>query len=274
MKTITLKLLLALILAGYLPALAQNAEKEQVTVPLSSPKKPGVLRVKLTNGSINVVGYNGKDVVIEASTRGSRARRAESKASEAGGLRRIDATEGFELAATENNNVVVVKTDSYRHTLDLTIKVPEDFSLQIGTVNNGNVTVENVSGELEVNNVNGSITLTQVSGSAVASTVNGSLTASFRKVSAAPMAFSTVNGKVDVTFPNNIKTNLKLKSDQGAIYSDFEMSVEKSPTPTVTSNAGTYRITKDSWTYGKLNGGGAEVMMKSLNGSIYLRKAK
>jgi hypothetical protein len=71
MKTITLKLLLALILAGYLPALAQNAEKEQVTVPLSSPKKPGVLRVKLTNGSINVVGYNGKDVVIEASTRAS-----------------------------------------------------------------------------------------------------------------------------------------------------------------------------------------------------------
>jgi|SRR6476661_1043602 len=266
--------LLAL-LAGSGPALAQSASADQVVVALSSPGKPGTLNVKLVSGAVTVVGYKGKDVVIDASTREPRSRRERSP-EESGGLRRIDNAEGMDLTAVEKDNRVTVKTDSWRRPVDLTIKVPQNFSLQIGTVNSGDIKVENVNGELEISNVNGSIQLSQVSGSALLNTVNGSLTATFSAVTPnAPMAFSTVNGKIDVTFPAKLKANLKLKSDRGAIYSDFDMDVAAAPKPVVSSNkGGVYRLSQDDWTYGKLNGGGAEIMMKSLQGSIYVRKAK
>lgn len=63
--------------------------------------------------------------------------------------------------------------------MNLTIKVPQQFDLKVGTINNGDILIENVSGELEINNVNGDIKLTNVSGSAVATTVNGEVKSQF-----------------------------------------------------------------------------------------------
>jgi DUF4097 and DUF4098 domain-containing protein YvlB len=230
--------------------------------------------VKLVGGSITVIGYNGKDVVIDATSRTGRTVRREPAA--ASGMRRIETSNSFDLSADENDNQVSIKTNSWKNPIDLVIKVPQRFSLQVGTVQNGDITVENVSGELEVSNVNGAIQLNQVSGSAVANTVNGPIKATFKNVTAgAPMAFSTVNGQVDISLPSNAKAALKLKSDHGEIYSDFDLVTEKSPAKVTRNNqGGTYRVSIDDWTYGKINGGGAEIMMKTLHGNIYIRKAK
>ncbi|OUJ72390.1 hypothetical protein BXP70_18860 [Hymenobacter crusticola] len=268
--------LLTALVSATLPTLAQSGDKDQLVVPLSSPGKPGMLRVKLVNGSINVVGYSGKDVVIDAASRDSKRTASRHLPATANGLRRIDNDSGVELTVDENDNRVNVKTDSYRHPVQLTIKVPQNFSLQVSTVQDGNIVVENVTGELEVGNVNGGIQLKDVGGSAVANTVNGAVTATFRSVSnGAPMAFSSVNGAVDVSFPNSTKAAFKLKTDHGEIYSDFDLVTERSAPKVNRSNeGGTYRVNVDNWTYGKINGGGAEVMMKTLNGNIYIRKAK
>ncbi|HEX8656671.1 MAG TPA: DUF4097 family beta strand repeat-containing protein, partial [Hymenobacter sp.] len=242
-------------LALALPALAQDADKdskEQLKVALSSPNKPGSLEVSLVNGFIHVTGYSGKEVVIDAVARPSKPSRR-SEASTPSGMRRLSAGTGLSLTAEEHNNRIELSTDSHMRPVDLTIKVPQNFSLQLGTVNNGDIIVENVSGVLEVSNVNGPITLNQVSGSAVANTVNGNLTATFKSVTNdAPMAFSTLNGKVDVTFPSNVRAALKMKSDRGNVYSDFEVAVDKTPKVTRTAQNGLYRVSTDDWTYGKV----------------------
>ncbi|WP_426061033.1 DUF4097 family beta strand repeat-containing protein [Hymenobacter sp. B1770] len=275
---VRLAALALLLLSSTLPAFAQDDTKEvkeQLVVALSSPNKPGSLEVGLVNGSIQVTGYNGKDVVIDATARPRKSgRHADQPAPN--GMRRLSAGTSLNLTAEEKNNRVEISTESHARAIDLNIKVPQNFSLKISTVNNGNITVENVAGEIEVTNVNGSITLNQVSGSALANTVNGNLLATFKSVkSGVPMAFSTLNGKVDVTFPNNAKAALKMKSERGEVYSDFDVEVDKNrPKVTRTNQDGLYRISTDDWTYGKVNGGGAEVMMKTFNGNIYLRKAK
>ena len=265
-----------LALATAPPATAQDApEKEQLVVALSAPGKPGSLVLKQVGGAIHVVGYGGKDVVIDAVVHESKRRVRDKPATESGGMRRLDNADGFELTAVEKDNRVTVQNDSYRRAIDMTIKVPKNFSLQVGTVQNGDIIIENVSGELEVSNVNGSIKLTDVGGSALLNTVNGSLTATFKTVTPnTPMAFSTVNGKVDLTFPANLKANLKLKSDMGAIYSDFDMAMDKPAKPVTSARNGVYRISQDNWTQGKVNGGGAEITVKSLQGSLYIRKTK
>jgi DUF4097 and DUF4098 domain-containing protein YvlB len=272
---ISRRISLALLLLGAaLPGRAQDAGKEQLTVALSAPGKPGALEVSLVNGSIRVTGYSGKDVVIEAVARPGKPHTATPAT--ATGLRRIPAGNSLNLTAEEKNNRVEISTESWKGPIDLAIKVPRNFSLKVSTVNDGDIAVENVAGELEVTNVNGDIKLLQVAGSAVANTVNGDLIATFARTTAgAPMAFSTLNGKVDVTLPASVSAALKMKSDRGSVYSDFDVALSKGQ-PKVTRSAqnGVSRLSTDDWTYGKINGGGAEVTMKTFNGDIYLRKAK
>lgn len=257
------------------PLLAQNDVKEQLTVPLSDPGKPGMLHVGLVNGSINVTGYNGKEIVIDV-TAAQRDRRDDNGERAPNGMKRIATNGGLDVSAKERNNRVDVDVNSVRQSVDLTIKVPQQCALKVSTVNHGQITIDNVSGEIEVSNVNGSIDLKNIAGSAVANTVNGGILATFKNVNTdAPMAFSTLNGNVDVTFPATSKMNVKLKSDRGDIYTDFDVDVDKSSSKVNRANqTGMYRVSIDDWVQGKINGGGREIMMKNMNGNIYIRKAK
>jgi DUF4097 and DUF4098 domain-containing protein YvlB len=89
------------------------------------------------------------------------------------------------------------------------------------------------------------------------------------------MAFSTLNGNVDITFPASLKANVKLKSDRGEIYSDFDVITEKhGPNVSHNNKSGMYNLKVEDWVYGKIDGCGPEMMMKNMNGNIYIRKAK
>ncbi|MBC8153044.1 MAG: hypothetical protein H7Z72_09045 [Bacteroidetes bacterium] len=288
----SLKVIVLLLLTGATPAIAQSEVKEQLIIPLTDPGKPGSLDVGLITGSVHVVGYTGKDVVIDAVAGGNRRNGAENgrvdnrntnrndnrntNRDDESGMKRIPTGNSMDLSAEEKNNRVHVSTGMINKPITLTIKVPYRFSLKLSTVNSGDITVDNVTGELEINNVNGAITLTNISGSAVAHTINGELKATFREVdNNTPMAFSTLNNRVDVTFPASVRANVKLKSDRGDIFSDFDIAIDKKqPQATRSNQSGMYRVTIEDWVYGKINGGGPEVMMKSMNGSIYVRKAK
>ena len=267
---ITGLVLLSLIIAAI--SFGQSGSTEQLTVPLSSPGKPYTLKVQLVTGSIKVAGYDGKDIIINATPRKDDDEEG-PKAAE-NGMKRISSAGGFDVTAREADNTVTVHTDNPNKAIDLELKIPQDVKLKIGTVNDGDISVENVRGELEVNNVNEKITLTNITGSVVANTVNGDIVVTFVKLDTnAPMAFSTFNGDVNVTLPADTKVNLKLKSDNGEIFSDFDVVVDKTPGKTEkTSSPGMYKIKKDDWVYGKINGGGAEMLMKNMQGDIYLKK--
>lgn len=254
--------------------MAQSTEKEQVTVALSSPGKPYKLKVDLLTGSIKVTGHAADNIVISVEVEEERESRSRDKNKE--GLKRIGGSGGFELKATEKNNEVSVGTGTFFKRMDLEIKVPQNGTLILKTVNEGDIIVTNVKGELEVNNINGDIKLSGISGSAIATTTNGDINVAFASVTdGKPMAFSTFNGDVNVSLPASVKASLKMKTDQGEIYSDFEVAVEKTAAaPTKTNNGGVYKISKDSWVLGKINGGGAELMVKSWSGDLVIRKAK
>ena len=273
MKNMKIAGLVLLILVLGSNSFGQSGSTEQLTVPLSSPGKPYALKVQLVTGSIKVVSYDGKDVLINATPRGGDEEEG-SKAAE-NGMKRISSAGGFEVTAKEADNTVTIQTGNPNKAVDLDLKIPQDVKLKIGTVNDGEISVENVRGELEVSNVNEKITLSNVSGSVVANTVNGDIVVAFNKVDPnAPMSFSTLNGDIRVTLPLDTKANLKLKSDNGEIFSDFDVVVDKTPGKIdKTSAPGMYKIKKDDWVYGKINGGGAEMLMKNMQGNIYLKRA-
>lgn len=251
-------------------------EKEQLIVHLTNSGKPGKLSLDLVNGDIHVIGYDGKDVIIEAIAEVDNSVSRKKGNVRSDGMKRITPADGFEITASEDNNNVKVQTDEVMKTINFTIKVPKKFSLKLSTVNNGNILIENVSGSFELENANGSIKMKNVSGSALANTINGDLIADFDSIlTGTPMAFTTLNGDVDVTLPPTVKANIKMQSEMGEIYSDFDIDINKSTSKAKhTNEKGIYKIQQDKWTYGKINGGGAEILMKNMHGDVNIRKGK
>jgi DUF4097 and DUF4098 domain-containing protein YvlB len=260
-----------LVLAA-LPVFAQGGP-ERVTVPFSDPARPGMVRAEILNGSITVKAHNGKDVIILAQTaeRKSRRERDESE-----GLKRITiGTAGLEVE--EQNNVMTIETSSHARNVDLEIQVPVRTSLKLGSVNGRQITVEGVEGDIEADSTNGSVTLTNVSGSAVAHALNGPVKVTFARVDPKKaMAFSSLNGRIDVAFPADVKANLKIKTEHGELYSDFDINLKAASGPVTEDNRGSrgkYRLKIDNTVVGTINGGGPEYQFSNMNGSIYIRKA-
>jgi Putative adhesin len=244
---------------------------DRVSVNLSDPTRPALVKASLVNGGITVKAYGGKEVVVEA-----RARNHESAHSDST-MKRIPIS-GTGLSVEEENNEVRVSTDSFVRAIDLSISVPIHTSLKLSAVNAGDIVVTGVDGELDVNDVNGSVTLNNVSGSAVAHALNGRLLATFSRVNPQkPMAFSSLNGDIDVTFPADLKANLSLKSDRGEIFSDFDVQVQASAPQQIVEDGrghgGKYLVKIDKAVHATINGGGPELQFTNFNGGIYIRKA-
>ncbi|MGZ4841370.1 MAG: DUF4097 family beta strand repeat-containing protein [Candidatus Angelobacter sp.] len=262
----------AVLFAVTQPMCAQSDNK--VTVPLSDPSRPVNLRAHLVSGSITVKGADVKEVVVEARARGTEESHSGGRAE---GMKRIPMTStGLNIEA-ENNNVRV-STDSYQRTIDLTITVPTHTSVSLHTVNDGNIFVSGVDGELDINDVNGEVDLKNIGGSVVAHALNGHVIATFNRIDPQkPMAFSSLNGDIDVTFPADLKANVSLRTDNGDVYSDFDVKVQPTaPQQTVEDNrgkGGKYKVKIDKNVRGTINGGGQEIQFKNFNGNIYIRKA-
>jgi DUF4097 and DUF4098 domain-containing protein YvlB len=263
----------ALILSGPW-GYAAEAGGDRVGVKLSDPSRPAMVRAHLLNGSITVKGYDGNEVIVEARARG---RESSEDSEREGSLKRIPQT-ATGLSVDAENNEVMVRVDDLQKAVDLTITVPRHTSLSLHSVNDGNIVVSDVEGEFDINNVNGAVTLNHVSGSAVAHALNGRVQATFTRVDPQKsMAFSSLNGDIDVTFPADVKANLSLRTDNGEIYSDFDIQLQATAPHQIVEDdrgkGGKYRVRIDKTLHAALNGGGPEIQFKNFNGNIYIRKA-
>ena len=261
----------AILFAAASLALAAQDSGDKVTVPFRDPSGAKTLKVTLQNGSVTVKGYEGKDALIETTSRISGRERRPSHVPE--GMHRID-NMSMGLDVTEENNVItVVGNESSGH---LTIQVPVQTSLVLRSVNGGAITVENISGSIDANHTNGGISITNVSGSVLANTTNGKVTVSLNKVSAdKAMSFTSFNGTVDVTLPADVKANVMMKTNNGEIWSDFDIKLSGGKPPVVEdsrSSNGKYKVHLDRAMYGAINGGGPEMQFVTYNGNILIHK--
>ena len=257
--------------APFAHAQAQSsAGGDRLSVTLSDPSRPALVKVSLVNGGITVKTHDGKDVIVEA-----RARTRERERSE-GGPRRL-AINSTGLTVEEENNEVRINTESYMRPIDVTISVPVRTALKLRAVNDGDIVVTGVDGEIDVDDVNGSVTLNNISGSAVAHALNGKVLATFTRVSQKPMAFSSLNGDIDVTFPADLKANVSIRSDRGDVFSDFDVQLQATAPQQVVedgrSHGGKYRVKIDKTVRGTINGGGPEIQFTNFQGGIYIRRA-
>jgi DUF4097 and DUF4098 domain-containing protein YvlB len=216
-----------------------------------------------TNGRINITSWDQPRVRIQAvrevSSRDNDAARAAMKelrieVSAAGGGLRVATHypkqhEGgvLEWIAGTNVNVNV--------TYDVT--VPRQMSLEIENTN-GALEIKNVQGALKLETTNGHIDLARCAGAVDAETTNGGITADLLSLTAGrPIRMETTNGAIHVALPRTAALQVNAANTNGSIETDLPVSVSGS------------RRKHDL--RGTINGGGAELHLRTTNGGISIR---
>jgi hypothetical protein len=276
------------LLIGWLAAPATleaqaDQSARQTTVTFSDPSRPGLVRVTTILGQVTVRGANRKDVLVtargDAGERGrartaARNRTGDQPATDpSAGLTRLTQPGGFNIE--ERDNELVISSGVWRG-VDLEIEVPARTNLRLHAVN-GSITVDGVEGEIEIDTTNGPVRLTNVAGAVVAKTTNGSVTATLSRVIAdKAMSFASFNGSVDVTLPASVRATFKLRSDQGDVYTNFDLQVTSSAAETADArrDGGRYRFSFNRTINGTANGGGPEIELRTFNGNVYLRRGQ
>ncbi|HZS52922.1 MAG TPA: DUF4097 family beta strand repeat-containing protein [Bryobacteraceae bacterium] len=252
---------------------------ERVNVPLTDPSRPARVHAHLLMGGITVRGGNTREVVVEMRPKSGSEPHEAPVPPKASGMHRLDLPGNAGLDITEQDNTVNIKTTAWNRHGDLMITVPRHSSLQLKTINDGDIDVEQVDGEIDADALNGRITLKNIAGSVLAHALNGPILVTLDQVDPAkPMSFSTLNGDIDVTLPDNVKANVRMKTDNGEIYSDFEVKLDSGSNVTTNNSDrrdhGAYHIRLDRTFHGTINGGGPEYQFTSFNGQIFIRKKK
>ena len=150
-----------------------------------------------------------------------------------------------------------------RHTnpgsVEYTLTVPRTARLDEVKLINGALDVTGVAGEVRASCINGSLNVRDLSGRAKLETINGTLEAEFGHVGSA-IELSSVNGPLHLTLPSDAKASIEASTVHGGIDNDF----------------GLHTI-NHRWVghdlRGELGGGGTEITLHNVNGSIDVRHA-
>ena len=262
--------LTGMLLAVCALACAQDYSGNRVVVPGRSGSRSRTVEARSINGAIVVRTGSGNDVILEAG--GGRERQQRSESRTPNGMHRIDAPWDSPLQVEESGDVIHVNVSPRGMGSSLTITVPVNTSLKLNATH-GSITVDGVHGEIDAESVNGSITLNQVAGTVIANTVQGALKVSMDRVDQSkPLAFTTMNGDVDVTFPSDVKANVKMRALRGEIWSEFEVKLTGSSTTRLDGPNGMRRLVIEKTMNGTINGGGVDATFYTVNGKITIRK--
>jgi len=256
------------------PVLLAASVEEKQTIQKSFPNAKRI-EVENVNGSIRVTGYDGREVQVTVNETFS----ADSKEK----LEQARKEVKLDISTPQEGTVRLYvdgpfrdkcreHDQGYRFRHEFEIKAPRDVTVYLRNVNGGSVKVENVAGDYDVENINGGVEMLETAGSGRAYALNGGLKVLFRSNPRASSYFGSLNGKVDLFFQPNLAADLRMKTFNGNIYSDFEVTPLPAHQATAERRDGKLVYRADRFTGGRVGHGGPEIKLDGFNGDIRILK--
>jgi len=251
------------------PVQAQ-AQPETITIPLSRPGEPMSLNIDILSAHIEVIGEERKDVAVTVTLSSGRR-----KIVTPSGPKMLSGG-GSGLEISERDNRVSIESEAPpTNRITIVARVPRRATLNLSTVNEGEIIVRDVVGDLELENINGPITATNITGSVIAESVNNPIAVGLAGVVAGgATSLSSLNGDITLTLPASAKAELHLDTSRGEMVSDFELDVKPSK-PRIERNEsrGGVSVRMEDVIVATLNGGGPVIRVKTLNGTIKIAQS-
>lgn len=273
--------LLLLAALAVLPALAQDQDAVHRTYTGAKS-----MEVDNVGGSIHVVGYDGNAIELDA----RRTITADDAEREAAARRevKLDLTQSGDEARAyvdgpfrchcedrpsfrSRNNMNDHGRRGYRVRYEFELKVPRATALYLATVNQGQIHVEKTAGDFDLENINGGIEMDDVAGSGRAYALNGKVTVTFVKNPEKNSYFGSLNGDVEVWFQPNLSADVRVKTFNGGIYTDFQTTYLPAAAAVPERRDGKFVYRSNDFHGVRIGSGGPEYKFENFNGEIRIR---
>jgi DUF4097 and DUF4098 domain-containing protein YvlB len=162
---------------------------------------------------------------------------------------------------------------TYDYKMDFTVKIPLTINLDVSTINDGDVSIENVDGAVRANNINGSVRLTNIRRGAEAHTINGDVDIVYARNPDGSCRFYTLNGDINALFQPGLSANMSFESFNGDLFTNLDR-LEKAPSEIVKEAHGegvSYKIDGNRY---RIGNGGALLEFETFNGNVYIKEKK
>jgi DUF4097 and DUF4098 domain-containing protein YvlB len=226
----------------------------------------GSVEIANVSGDVNLTGYEGNAVVVNAYKEGRDRDQVEVEDTSTQGrivLRakypnncNCDASVRFEVRVPRSGNISFDKIS----TASGDIKA-EGFAgrLHLSTAS-GNVTVRGVGGEIRASSASGTVRVNDATGTVNASTASGDVEVELTRVDGAgDMRFSSASGNVNVRLPTSIDARVSMSTASGDIETNFPLEVKHD------------RYSSGSRAEGQLGSGTRTLRISSASGNVSLK---
>jgi hypothetical protein len=281
---------LAIAIIGLMAGIAsgqrlRTTEQETIrrTLDFASGNGQKVLEVDNIWGSIRVTGYDGRSVEMVA----NKTIRAQNQD------RLAAAKQEVNLDIKDKADTISIYVDypgrdrstnsfsrsrwndpGYEVAFDFEIRVPRAAAVRLWTINDGDIHLQNTTGDFLVNNVNGRVDVSGVSGSGSAKTINGEVKVKFDNNPRQESSFASINGDIEVTFQRNLSADLRFKTFNGGVYTDFPTVALATIPPTPERRNGKFVYKSNSFSGVRIGNGGPEMEFDGFNGDVRILQAK
>lgn len=275
-------LIMAALIAGPLAAGEKNwahrsREPIERRLALDKPGEQVTLEVDNVIGSIIVTASAVNDIGLSAIRQARAATPADLQL--AGREVKLDVTQKDNCVRLYVDGPFREKGDrgpaSDRHyyvRYDFILTVPRHTAVRLKNVTDGDIRVSGVEGSFRVDNVNGAVVMSGIAGNGQATTVNGALRAGFSRAPAQACEFHTVNGDIELAFPDGLNADIRLKTVNGEAWSDFDFTTLAANPPMTERRDGRTRIATDHFRNVRLGRGGPTVTMETVNGDMTIAR--
>lgn len=214
---------------------AARAADDSSSIKFSNPAKPGTVKIILAHGSLRVKGADVAEVTVK-----SDAKPVGPKNVRKDGLRVISAASSYALSEKDNLIILDAAAEGWGGGGggDFTLTVPRNTAINVSSNWGGNdITCTDIDGDLDIKCQNGEVRLDGVGGGVLVETMNGEIRANIRELhDNKPLSFTSMHGNVALRLPTTAKANVRLRTQNGSVLTDFEETAlvtktESSPRP-------------------------------------------
>ena len=161
----------------------------------------------------------------------------------------------------------------YEVEFDFELRVPRQTEIHLWTVNDGDIRVQDVLGDFDVNNINGGIEMRGIAGSGRAHTINGKVKVEYAGNPKEASHFGSLNGNVEVTFQRSLSADVRYKTFNGGVYTDFPVTTLPAPANTPERRNGKF-VYKAEYQGVRIGNGGPVLEFDGFNGNVRILQAK
>lgn len=282
-----------------------SSQKQKVRKEHRFELNTGKLKIDLS--PVVIEGYDGREVIISTKvevveeTNDPRAAGLVSLSS----LGSKEDNTGLGLSKSLQGEITSIHRVKPFENDTVYLRIPRQLDIEITNSplfwgRDGDVSIENVAGEVEISQTHGSIMLLNITGPATVKTAHGNIEAVFNEPVKGPISLISNFGFVDAALPSRTKADMEVSTMMGEIFADEALQIvreeEKSSSTrsrVVTAADSSRRAVflsngvaldrlgsvfmlngrVNQGLRGKLNGGGDQIILKTTQGKIYLRRA-